>query len=129
MLKDKAEVGDSYTKAEADAMIQEIRQNDVVFLNSNTVDERGIVIKDGFNGVSAGPILQIGEVDLQGDSALTITWGGSGGAVDTSVFELEASPMYGELQAVKKKAEMVSQLEEEVQELKGMVKQLIKGIK
>ena len=37
--------------------------------------------------------------------------------------------MYGELQAVKAKAERVSELEEEVQELKGMVKQLIKGIK
>ena len=129
LLKDKAEVGDSYTKAEADAMIQEIRQNDVVFLNSNTVDERGIVIKDGWNGVSAGPILQIGEVDLQGDSAWTITGGGSGGAVDTSVYELEASPMYAELKAVKKKADKVAALEEEVQELKGMVKQLIKGIK
>ena len=128
-LATKADVGDSYTKAEADAMIQEIRQNEVVFLNSNTVDERGVVIKSGWNGVSAGPINQVGDVDLQGDSAWTITGGGAGGAVDTSVFDLEATPMYAELRAVKKKAERVSQLEEEVQELKGMVKQLIKGIK
>jgi hypothetical protein len=129
LLKDKANAGDSYTKAEADAMIQEIRQNEVVFLNSNTVDERGITIKDGWNGVSAGPIFQNGEVDLQGDAAWTITGGGSGGAVDTSVFDLEATPMYAELKAVKKKADKVAALEEEVQELKGMVKQLIKGIK
>ena len=129
LLDDKADAGDSYTKAEADAMIQEIRQNEVVFLNSNTVDDRGIVIKEGWNGVSAGPILQIGDVDLQGDAAWTITGGGSGGAVDTSVFELEATPMYAELKAVKKKADKVAALEEEVQELKGMVKQLIKGIK
>ena len=47
----------------------------------------------------------------------------------TSIFDVKGSPMYGELQAVKAKAERVSQLEEEVQELKGMVKQLIKGIK
>ena len=129
LLDEKADAGDSYTKAEADAMIQEIRQNEVVFLNSNTVDDRGIVIKDGWNGVSAGPILQIGDVDLQGDAAWTITGGGSGGAVDTSVFDLEATPMYAELKAVKKKADKVAALEEEVQELKGMVKQLIKGIK
>ena len=37
--------------------------------------------------------------------------------------------MYAELKAVKKKADKVAALEEEVQELKGMVKQLIKGIK
>ena len=129
LLDAKAEAGDSYTKAEADAMIQEIRQNDVVFLNSNTVDERGITIEDGWNGVSAGPILQVGDVDLQGDAAWTITGGGSGGAIDTSVFDLEATPMYAELKAVKKKADKVAALEEEVQELKGMVKQLIKGIK
>ena len=100
-----------------------------MFLNSNTVDERGITIKDGWNGVSAGPIFQNGEVDLQGDAAWTITGGDSGGAVDTSVFDLEATPMYAELKAVKKKADNVAALEEEVQELKGMVKQLIKGIK
>ena len=129
LLDEKADKGDSYTKAEADAMIQEIRQNDVVFLNSNTVDERGIVIKGGWNGVSAGPIIQNGNVDLQEDAAWTITGGGSGGAVDTSVFDLEATPMYAELKAVKKKADKVAALEEEVQELKGMVKQLIKGIK
>lgn len=129
LLADKANAGDSYTKAEADAMLQEIRQNDVVFLNSNTVDERGITIKPGWNGVSAGPIIQVGDVDLQGDAAWTITGGGSGGAVDTSVFDLEATPMYAELKAVKKKADKVAALEEEVQELKGMVKQLIKGIK
>ena len=129
LLDKKADVGDSYTKAEADAMIQEIRQNDVVFLNSNTVDERGIVIKGGWNGVSAGPIIQNGNVDLQDDAAWTITGGGAGGAVATSIYDLEATPMYAELQAVKKKAEKVAALEKEVQELKGMVKQLIKGIK
>jgi len=129
LLDEKADKGDSYTKAEADAMIQEIRQNDVVFLNSNTVDERGIVIKGGWNGVSAGPIIQNGNVDLQEDAAWTITGGGSGGAVETSIYDLEATPMYAELQSVKKKADKVAALEEEVQELKGMVKQLIKGIK
>lgn len=129
LLADKAKVGDSYTKAEADAMIQEIRQNEVVFLNSNTVDERGITIKPGWNGVSAGPIIQVGDVDLQGDAAWTITGGGAGGAVNTSIFDLEATPMYAEFQTVKKKADKIAALEEEVQELKGMVKQLIKGIK
>ena len=60
---------------------------------------------------------------------MDITGGGSGGAVDTSIYDLEATPMYAELQSVKKKADKVAALEEEVQELKGMVKQLIKGIK
>ena len=110
-------------------MIQEIRQNDVVFLNSNTVDERGIQIVSGFNGVTAGPVSINGVVDLEADSEWTIVGGANSGAVSTSKFEVQGTPMYAELQAVKKKADKVAALEEEVQELKGMVKQLIKGIK
>ena len=127
LLKDKADAGVSYTKAEADAMIQEIRQNESIFLNKNSVGDG--FIQPGWNGISAGPMDVYGDVDLQGDAAWTITGGGAGGAIDTGVFDLEATPMYAELRAVKKKAEKVAALEEEVQELKGMVKQLIKGIK
>ena len=50
LLDDKAKVGDSYTKAEADAMIQEIRQNEAIFLNRNTVGDG--IIKEGWNGLS-----------------------------------------------------------------------------
>ena len=129
LLEKKADVGDSYTKAEADAILQGVRQNDVVFLNSNTVNSEGITIKTGWNGVTAGPVKIEGPTFIENGSEWTIVGGASGGDVMTSIFDVKGSPMYGELQAVKKKAERVSQLEEEVQELKGMVKQLIKGIK
>ena len=129
LLDDKANAGDSYTKAEADAMIQEIRQNEVVYLNSNLVDDRGIQIKDGWNGMTAGPVTVEGDVDIDAGSEWTVVGGATGGDVMTSIFDVKGSPMYGELQAVKKKADKVAALEEEVQELKGMVKQLIKGIK
>ena len=129
LLSYKADKGDSYTKAEADAMIQEIRQNEVVFLNRNTID-RGIVIKEGWNGVTAGPVnLESGEAIIDAESEWTIVGGATGGDVMTSIFDVKGSPMYAEFQAVKNKAARVSELEEEVQELKGMVKQLIKGIK
>jgi hypothetical protein len=129
LLTLKANKGESYSKPEADEMLQSVRQNDVVFLNSNTVDERGITIKDGWNGVTAGPVAIDGIVDIETGSEWTIVGGATGGDVMTSIFDVKGSPMYGELQAVKAKAERVSELEEEVQELKGMVKQLIKGIK
>ena len=129
LLDEKAKVGDSYTKAEADALLQSVRQNDVVFLNSNTVNDKGITIMDGWNGVTAGPVNVEGPVNIESGSEWTVVGGATGGDVMTSIFDVKGSPMYGELQAVKKKAERVSQLEEEVQELKGMVKQLIKGIK
>ena len=129
LLDEKAKVGDSYTKAEADALLQSVRQNDVVFLNSNTVNDKGITIMAGWNGVTAGPVKIEGPVNIETGSEWTIVGGASGGDVMTSIFDVKGSPMYGELQAVKKKAERVAQLEEEVQELKGMVKQLIKGIK
>ena len=51
LLEKKADVGDSYTKAEADVILQGVRQNDVVFLNRNSIDERGINIEKGWNGV------------------------------------------------------------------------------
>ena len=129
LLDEKANVGDSYTKAEADALLQSVRQNDVVFLNSNTVNDKGITITDGWNGVTAGPVNVEGPVNIESGSEWTVVGGATGGDVMTSIFDVKGSPMYGELQAVKAKAERVAQLEEEVQELKGMVKQLIKGIK
>ena len=129
LLDEKANAGDSYTKAEADALLQSVRQNDVVFLNSNTVNDKGITIMDGWNGVTAGPVNVEGPVNIESGSEWTVVGGATGGDVMTSIFDVKGSPMYGELQAVKAKAERVAQLEEEVQELKGMVKQLIKGIK
>ena len=127
ILEGYAAVDASYTKAEADAMIEEIRQSEAIFMNRNTVGDG--IIKSGWNGLSAGPMLQTGNVVIEADSAWTITGGGSGGSVNTSIFELEATPMYAEFQSVKKRINKVADLEQEVQELKGMVKQLIKGIK
>ena len=129
LLADKANKGDSYTKAEADAILQGIRQNEVVFLNRNSID-RGINIEKGWNGVTAGPvILENGDAIVDAESEWTIVGGASGGDVMTSIFDVKGSPMYAEFQAVKNKAEKIAALEKEVQELKGMVKQLIKGIK
>ena len=108
-------------------MIQEIRQNEAIFLNKNTVGDGRI--KGGWNGISAGPMGLEGTVILEEDAAWTITGGGQGGAVNTSIFDLEGTPMYAEFQTVKKKADKIAALEKEVQELKGMVKQLIKGNK
>jgi len=127
LLTLKANKGESYSKDEADEILQGVRQNEAIFMNKNTVGDG--IIKSGWNGLSGGPMLQTGNVIIESDAAWTITGGGSGGAINTSIFELEATPMYAEFQAVKKRAERVAQLEEEVQELKGMVKQLIKGIK
>ena len=129
LLEKKADVGDSYTKAEADAILQGVRQNEVVFLNRNSID-RGINIEKGWNGVTAGPvIIENGDAVIDAESEWTIVGGSSGGDVMTSIFDVKGSPMYAEFQAVKNKAARVSELEKEVQELKGMVKQLIKGIK
>ena len=129
VIDGKADIGDSYTKLEADEILQGVRQNDVVFLNSNTVNEKGITVKEGWNGVTAGPVKIEGPTFIESGSEWTIVGGATGGDIMTSIFDVKGSPMYGELQAVKKEASKVAALEEEVQELKGMVKQLIKGIK
>ena len=126
LLGDKADKSDTYTKAEVDEKFW-FFHNDGVFLNKNVID--GITINEGYNGMSAGPITLNGEANIDAGSEWSIVGSSSGGALQNTAFDYSGSPMYQEMMHIKKQAEKVKDLQEEVSELKGMIKQLIKGIK
>jgi len=126
LLGDKADKSDTYTKAEVDEKFW-FFHNDGVFLNRNVID--GITINEGYNGMSAGPITLNGEANIDAGSEWSIVGSSSGGALQNTAFDYSGSPMYQEMMHIKKQAEKVKDLQEEVSELKGMIKQLIKGIK
>ena len=129
LLEDYAPKDSVYTIEQVDELIQDLRINDVVFINKNVVDEKGFTLGNGYNGMTAGPVTILGEPVIENDSEWTVVGGATGGDVMTSIFDVKGTPMYQEFQGLKKQVHKVKDLEEEISELKGMIKQLIKGIK